>query len=170
MHFQPSPLSYGEPYGFLGMSKAQRRDARMREAARKMEKYEKCIAKGKGSKCDKYKQSAKKKTAKAKKLDEKLYVKGKGKSLIEREERGVETTPESKGFKKGPKGRKGSKGSRKDFMMKAGSGRAAAPGEMPIEDAEMTAESTGGSGMLLPVIGLLMVSGIGFFVWKRKKG
>jgi len=26
MHFQPSPLSYGEPYGFLGMSKAQREE------------------------------------------------------------------------------------------------------------------------------------------------
>ena len=41
---------------------------------------------------------------------------------------------------------------------------------MPIEDAEMMAEPTGGGGMLLPVIGLLMVGGIGFFVWKRKKG
>jgi LPXTG-motif cell wall-anchored protein len=54
--------------------------------------------------------------------------------------------------------------------LKVRSGEAAAPEEMPIEDAEMMAEPTGGGGMLLPMIGLLMVGGIGFFVWKRKKG
>lgn len=163
MDFQPSPLSYGNDYGILGLSKAERRDAKLRQEQKRLEKYDKCIAKGKGSKCDKYKRRAEKKAARAKTLDEKLYAKGKGKSLIEREERKAKAAG-------GKKGKKGARGGSMTASLKMSAGGSAAPEEMPIEDAEMMAEPTGGSGMLLPVIGLLMVGGIGFFVWKRKKG
>lgn len=154
MHFQPSSLSYGNDYGIFGLSKAERRDKKLRQEQKRLNKYDKCIAKGKGSKCDKYKRRAERKSARAETLDEKLYAKGKGKSLIEREER---------------KAKAAGGGSRR-ASRKVLSGEAAAPEEMPIEDAEMMAEPTGGGGMLLPMIGLLMVGGIGFFVWKRKKG
>ena len=154
MHFQPSSLSYGNDYGIFGLSKAERRDAKLRQEQKRLKNYEKCIAKGKGSKCDKYKRRAERKSARAETRDEKLYAKGKGKSLTEREERKA----------------KAADGGSRRASRKVLSGEAAAPEEMPIEDAEMMAEPTGGGGMLLPVIGLLMVGGIGFFVWKRKKG
>jgi LPXTG-motif cell wall-anchored protein len=163
MHFQPSSLSYGNDYGIFGLSKAERRDKKLRQEQKRLNKYDKCIAKGKGSKCDKYKRRAERKSARAETLDEKLYAKGKGKSLIEREERKAKAAG-------GEKGKKGARGGPMMASLKVRSGEAAAPEEMPIEDAEMMAEPTGGGGMLLPMIGLLMVGGIGFFVWKRKKG
>lgn len=164
MHFQPSQFSYGGSYGFLGLSKAQRRDRKMRTAAKRMEKYEKCIAKGKGSKCDKYKRRAEKKIARAKELDAKLAAKGKGRSLGERKERGVEAAPERK---------RGRRGAKKGNIMASIQSRGAGPSpeEMPVEDIEMApAPAGGGVGLLLPAVGLLMVGGIGFFVWKRKQG
>ena len=159
MHFQPSSLSYGNDYGIFGLSKAERRDKKLRQEQKRLSKYDKCIAKGKGSKCDKYKRRAERKSARAETLDEKLYAKGKGKSLTEREERKAKAAGGGSG-----------RASRKVLSGEAAAPEEMPPEEMPIEDAEMMAEPTGGGGMLLPVIGLLMVGGIGFFVWKRKKG
>jgi hypothetical protein len=100
MHFQPSSLSYGNDYGIFGLSKAERRDKKLRQEQKRLNKYDKCIAKGKGSKCDKYKRRAERKSARAETLDEKLYAKGKGKSLIEREERKAKAAGGEKGKKR----------------------------------------------------------------------
>ena len=79
--FDPSEYEFDEgefgDYGIFGLSKAERRDSKRRQAARKMKRYRKCVAKKGEEKCAKKLSRAEKKLLKAAALDEKLAAKGK---------------------------------------------------------------------------------------------
>ena len=86
--FDPSEYEYNEEemlaleeeygdYGVFGLSKSERRDRKRRQAARKMKRYEKCVAKKGEEKCAKKLSRAERKLLKAQGLDDKLAAKGK---------------------------------------------------------------------------------------------
>lgn len=166
MTFQPSPLSYGDDYGFLGLSKAERRDAKKRTAARKMATYKKCMDKGKGeAKCRKYKEKATKKLSRADELDEKLEGKGKGRSTKEREA--------AFGSKSKTRARSGAaKGKIGALRAGGAAGVGGGPGadEASMDEMEAMEASSSGGGLLLPIVGVLVLGGsVGFFLWRKNR-
>tara|TARA_Y100000310_G_scaffold142103_1_gene141561 strand:+ start:623 stop:1111 length:489 start_codon:yes stop_codon:yes gene_type:complete len=71
-------------YGILGLSKAERRDRKRRQAARKLRRYKKCVSK-KGAdhrRCKKILSRAERKLLKAETLEKKLQAKGKGEAEV----------------------------------------------------------------------------------------
>ena len=180
MHFQPSRHSYGSPsdnhYGWwTAAAKARQRDRQRRKAGRDLSKYEECVAEGKGSKCDKYKTRASKHLSKAKAKDAKVTAKGKKtKGLKDR-------TAQFKSFRTGSldPAAEGAEGSGIGLMggKKGGKvvGRQQGGGEGPdmMSDEEMGMEAgeleqSSGGGFLLPIIGLLVVGGGAFAIWKMR--
>ena len=174
MHFQPSPHSYGSfgpDYGILGLSKAERRDRKERQATNKMDKYQKCIDKGKGeSKCAKYKDKAKKRLSRARELDAKLGAKKPSRTKAKQAEtfaklEGTSTATSAKGKKAGSKGGKlvgrmqGGAAGAEDLDM-------ASDEQMAMDAGEV--EQSSGGGFLLPLIGLIVVGGGAFAVWKMR--
>jgi len=178
MHFQPSPHSYGSfgpDYGILGLSKAERRDRKERQATNKMDKYRKCIDKGKGeSKCAKYKDKAKKRLSRSRELDAKLGAKKPSRTKAKQAEtfaklEGTSTDTAAKSKRTGSKGGKlvgrmqggGAGGGSEELDMMSDE-------EMEMEAGELEQSSGGSGGFLLPLIGLLVVGGGAFAVWKMR--
>lgn len=175
MHFQPSPHSYGSfgpDYGILGLSKAERRDRKERQATNKMEKYHKCIDKGKGeTKCAKHKDKAKKRLSRSRELDAKLGAKKPSRTKAKQAEtfaelEGTSTATSARSKKAGSKGGKlvgrmqgGAEGSPEDLDM-------ASDEQMAMDAGEV--EQSSGGGFLLPLIGLIVVGGGAFAVWKMR--
>lgn len=183
MHFQPSQHSYGgDDYGFwTAAARARQRDRQRRKAGRDLEKYKECVAEGKGSKCDKYKERGQKHLEKAKAKDDKVVAKGKKtKGLKDR----------TADFKAA---RAGTLGMSEEEMAAAGipaprsaggrgavTGRSKGPGgglpegtDVPSdEELSAGAESAGGgsgSGLIFAVLGLAVIGGGAFFFYKKKK-